>query len=52
VFRSKRRARGREYRNRTEVTMARRGEDKDRAGDSGENEDRDRGENVNIYSSR
>jgi hypothetical protein len=32
--------------------MARRGEDKDRAGDSSENEDKDRGENVNIYSSR
>jgi hypothetical protein len=36
------------------MTMAKRGEDKDRAGDSGENEDKDRGENVaqNIYSSR
>jgi hypothetical protein len=33
-------------------TMARRGGDKDRAGDSGEDEDKDRGENVNIYSSR
>jgi hypothetical protein len=54
VFRSKRRARGQEQRNRTEVTRARWGGDKDRAGDSDENEDKDRGENVgkNIYSSR
>jgi hypothetical protein len=36
------------------MTTARRGEDKDRAGDSGENQDKDRGENIgqNIYSSR
>jgi hypothetical protein len=36
------------------MTTARRGEDKDRAGDSDEDEDKDRGENVgkNIYSSR
>jgi hypothetical protein len=46
VFRSKRWARGWEQRNRTEVTRARRGEDKGRVGDSGENEDKDRGENV------
>jgi hypothetical protein len=32
--------------------MARQGEDKDRARDSGKNEDKDRGENINIYSSR
>jgi hypothetical protein len=54
MFRSHRRARGWEQRKRTEVTRARRGEDKDRAGDSGENEDKDRGENVGkkFYSSR
>jgi hypothetical protein len=54
VFRSKRWARGREQRNRTEVTRARWGEDKDRARDSGENEDKDRGENVckDFYSRR
>jgi hypothetical protein len=32
--------------------MARRGEDKDRAGDHGEDENKGRDENVNIYSSR
>jgi hypothetical protein len=54
VFRSEGQARGQERENRTEMTMARWGEDKDRAGDSGENDDKDRGENVgqNIYSSR
>jgi hypothetical protein len=34
--------------------MARQGEDKDKVGDSGEDEDKDRGENIgqNIYSSK
>jgi hypothetical protein len=46
MFRSKREARGQEWENRTEVIMAGRGKDKDRAEDNSEDKDRDRGEDV------